>query len=131
MARLLAPPLDVSRATELVESGLPWHEAEFLSAELQLPLGDFASYLGISAPTFFRRKKQKRFPLSESDHIMRFARIWSLAVEVFESADGARAWLKESALGLGGRIPLDVAKSEAGAREVETLLRRIDYGIPL
>ena len=62
---------------------------------------------------------------------MRFARIWSLAVDVFENRDGARAWLKEETLGLGGRIPLEVAKSEAGAREVETLLRRIDYGIPV
>ena len=131
MPKLLAHPLDVSRATKLVENGLPWHEAEFLGSELGLTLAEFANYLGISTPTFFRRKKQKRFPPSESDHIMRFARIWSLAVDVFENSDGARAWLKQEALGLGGRVPLEHAKSEAGAREVETLLRRIDYGLPV
>jgi len=32
-------------------------------------------------------------------------------------------------IGLQGRIPLDVAMTEAGAREVETLLKRIEYGI--
>ena len=62
---------------------------------------------------------------------MRFARLWSLAVDVFENDDGARSWLKEKALGLAGRVPLDVARSEAGAREVETLLQRIDHGIPV
>jgi putative toxin-antitoxin system antitoxin component (TIGR02293 family) len=130
MPAKLAAPLDAARATRLVEAGLDWKEAEFLAKELGVSLAELANYLGISQPTFFRRKKQKRFPLSESDHIMRFARLWSLAEDVFENADGARQWLKERQLGLQGRIPLDVAKSEAGAREVEALLQRIEYGLP-
>jgi len=130
MSKKLAAPLDPASATKLVEAGLEWKEVEFLASELGVSLAELARYLGISEPTFFRRKKQKRFPLSESDHIMRYARLWSLAGDVFENDDGARAWLKERQLGLQGRIPLEVAKSEAGAREVETLLQRIDYGIP-
>lgn len=129
-SRLLAPPLDPAKATALVEKGLPWPEAEFLARALALNLADFAALAGISPPTFFRRRRQKRFPLAESDHIMRFARLWSLALEVFEDEEGARSWLKTPALGLRGRTPLEVAKSEAGAREVEALLQRIDYGVP-
>jgi putative toxin-antitoxin system antitoxin component (TIGR02293 family) len=130
MRTKLTGALDPARATKLVEAGLDWKEAEWLADELEVPLAELAGYLGISQPTFFRRKKQKRFPLSESDHIMRFARLWSLAENVFENPQGARTWLKERQLGLQGRIPLEVAKSEAGSREVETLLQRIDYGIP-
>lgn len=130
MSQLLSPPIDLSVATALVEKGLPWQEAEFLARELGLTLAEFAKMLGISQPTFFRRRKQKRFPLAESDHIMRYARLWSLATQVFENEPGARAWLKEKAIGLGGRVPLEVARSETGAHEVEVLLQRIDFGIP-
>lgn len=129
-APLLAPPIDISRATEVVQKGLPWPEAEFLARELDLTLVELAELVGISQPTFFRRRKQKRFHVDESDHLMRFARLWSRAVDVFENEKGARDWLKQPALGLGGRIPLETAKSEAGAHEVDVLLQRIDYGVP-
>jgi putative toxin-antitoxin system antitoxin component (TIGR02293 family) len=61
---------------------------------------------------------------------MRFARLWSRAIDVFENDKGARDWLKQPALGLGGRIPLEAAKTETGAHEVDVLLQRIDYGVP-
>lgn len=54
----------------------------------------------------------------------------AIALDVFENEDGARTWLTSPAFGLGGRVPLDVAQTDAGRREVETLLKRIDYGIP-
>jgi putative toxin-antitoxin system antitoxin component (TIGR02293 family) len=127
---LLAPPIDVGRATAVVERGLPWSEVEFLAGELGVTLNELGSLVGISQPTLFRRRKQKRFPADESDHLMRFARLWSLALDVFENEDGARSWLKTAAAGLAGRVPLQVAKTETGAHEVETLLRRIDFGIP-
>jgi putative toxin-antitoxin system antitoxin component (TIGR02293 family) len=128
--QLLAPPIDITRATEIVLRGLPWHEAEFLAREIGVTLAELAELVGISQPTFFRRRKQKRFHADESDHLMRFARVWSRAIDVFENEEGARDWLKQPALGLGGRIPLVVAKTEAGAHEVDVLLQRIDYGVP-
>ena len=101
--QLLAPPIDIARATRIVQKGLPWNEAEFLAHELGLTLGELADLVGISLPTFFRRRKQKRFHADESDHLMRFARLWSRAIDVFENDKGARDWLKQPALGLGGR----------------------------
>jgi putative toxin-antitoxin system antitoxin component (TIGR02293 family) len=127
---LLAPPIDIARATALVEKGLPWGEVEFMAETLGVTLAEFAELLGVSQPTFFRRRKQKRFTPDESDHVMRFARLWSMSLQTFEEEEGARSWLKAPAVGLKGRIPLEVAKSETGAREVEALLQRIDYGIP-
>jgi putative toxin-antitoxin system antitoxin component (TIGR02293 family) len=127
---LLAPPIDLTRATALVQKGLPWSEVEFLAEQLGVTLAEFSELLGVSEPTFFRRRKQKRFTPDESDHIMRFARLWSMALETFEQEEGARTWLKAPAIGLKGRVPLQVSRSETGAREVEALLQRIDYGIP-
>ncbi len=128
--RLLAPPIDLGRATALVERGLPWAEVEFLAGALGVTLNELGALVGISHPTLFRRRKQKRFTAAESDHLMRFARLWSLALDVFENEDGARSWLKTAAVGLRGRVPLQVAKTETGAHEVEVLLQRVDYGIP-
>jgi putative toxin-antitoxin system antitoxin component (TIGR02293 family) len=51
------------------------------------------------------------------------------AVEVLESVEGARRWLNAPQVGLGGAVPLEYAESELGAREVEDLLGRIEYGV--
>jgi putative toxin-antitoxin system antitoxin component (TIGR02293 family) len=126
---LLAHPLSNEEATKAVAKGLHWAEAEFLAGQLEIGLAELARYTGISESTFFRRRRSKRFTQQESDHLMRFGRLWALANEVFENAPGARDWLKAAQVGLGGRRPLEVAMTETGAREVETLLRQIDYGV--
>ena len=40
-----------------------------------------------------------------------------------------RACAGPGAVGLGGAIPLEYAETEVGAREVENLLGRIEYGV--
>jgi putative toxin-antitoxin system antitoxin component (TIGR02293 family) len=57
------------------------------------------------------------------------ARLFALAEEVLESADAARDWLREPQAGLGNRIPLEMMGTEAGAREVEDLLLRIEHSV--
>jgi uncharacterized protein (DUF2384 family) len=53
--------------------------------------------------------------------------VYREAVAVF-GARGAGEWLTSPALGLGGRVPVDVAATGAGAAEVVTLITRIDRG---
>jgi putative toxin-antitoxin system antitoxin component (TIGR02293 family) len=117
------------RAIDLIERGLPWREAEALAADLAVPLERLASLLDIPSATFFRRRRARRFSRQESDRLVRFKRLWWLACDVFEDEDGARSWLETPQLGLGGAVPVEFASTEAGAREVEDLLRRIDYGL--
>lgn len=129
MRTVLMTRPSTAKAVELIERGLPWIEAEALAAALTVSLDRLASLLGIPQATFFRRKKARRFSKQESDHLLRFARLWWLACDVFENEEAARTWLKAPQFGLSGAIPLDYAVTEAGAREVEDLLRRIDYGV--
>ena len=63
----------------------------------------------------------------ESDRIYRFARVVALAEDVFEDGVDALEWLKSPQHGLGGCIPFDMLQTDAGSREVEELLNRIDY----
>ena len=61
--------------------------------------------------------------------MVRFARLLGRAAEVFESLSNARLWLQAPQLGVGGAIPLEYAETEVGAREVEDLLGRIEFGV--
>jgi putative toxin-antitoxin system antitoxin component (TIGR02293 family) len=129
MRTILASRPSTTKAIELIERGLPWSDAEALAGAFDISLERVASLLDIPQATFFRRKKGGRFTKQESDHLLRFARLWWIACDVFENEEGARAWLKMPQFGLRGAIPLEYAATEAGAREVEDLLRRIDFGL--
>jgi putative toxin-antitoxin system antitoxin component (TIGR02293 family) len=114
---------------QAVQHGLPFAELEALQTALDLPLEKLAPKLGLSRATLHRRKQEGRLTPIESDRLMRYARLMGTALEVFEDATTAREWLKRPQFGLNRQVPLDYAESEIGAREVETLLWRIAYGV--
>jgi putative toxin-antitoxin system antitoxin component (TIGR02293 family) len=129
---LVAAPskaLSLTVADDRVKAGLPWQDAASLAQSLDLPLETLADYLSITPATFYRRKRDRRFTPAESDHVMRFTRLYALARETFENARGAAKWLKTGQPGLGGTIPLDKARTEIGARQVEDLLHQVDRGL--
>src|SRR5262245_52665735 len=130
MRTIVADRPAAARTVELIERGLPWANADALARAFAVTLEKLARLLDIPPATFYRRRSSRRFSKQESDRLMRFARLWWLACDVFESEDGARAWLKSPQFGLAGAVPLEYAATEAGARAVEDLLRRIDYGVP-
>jgi putative toxin-antitoxin system antitoxin component (TIGR02293 family) len=112
-----------------IQKGLPFSELEALQRDLDLPLDQLAGKLSISRATLHRRKTARRLSPEESDKVMRFSRLLEHAATVFGTVERARAWLKFPQFGLGGAVPLDYAKTEIGAREVDNLLGRIDYGV--
>ena len=112
-----------------IEKGLPFAELEAVRKSLDLPLDQLAGKLSISRATLHRRKNAGRLSPDESDKVMRFSRLLEHAANVFGDIEKGRAWLKFPQYGLGGAVPLDYAKTEIGAREVENLLGQIDYGV--
>jgi putative toxin-antitoxin system antitoxin component (TIGR02293 family) len=118
--------------TELIQKiqkGLRFSELKTLQDTLELPFEQLAAKLCISRSTLQRRKVAGRLSPDESDKVIRFSRLLRQATTVFGDAGRARAWLKHAQVGLGGAVPLDYASTEAGAREVEDLLGRIDYNV--
>jgi putative toxin-antitoxin system antitoxin component (TIGR02293 family) len=85
--------------------------------------------MGIARATLHRRKKTGQLDASESERLIRLARLMARATEVFESEESARSWLKRPALALAGESPLGFADTEVGAREVEFLLGRLEHGV--
>jgi putative toxin-antitoxin system antitoxin component (TIGR02293 family) len=118
-----------SQMIQSVQRGLPMDELNVLQASLDIPLDRLALKLGMSRATLHRRKHEGRLAREESDHVLRFARLMGRAISVFEGEQAARQWLQAPQFGLGGAVPLDYAETEIGAREVEDLLGRIEYGV--
>ena len=119
-------PLDLD---QLIRTGLPWEAGKYIKDALQLKDSAFAALLGMSLRTFSRQKVGERMSTITGDRLYRIARIYSCAVNVLEDTDKAVRWLHREQIGLGGRIPLDMIQTEAGEREVENLLGRIEHGV--
>jgi putative toxin-antitoxin system antitoxin component (TIGR02293 family) len=75
-----------------------------------------------------RRSRKEPLTLDESDRLVRLARVQALAEDVFGDVEKANRWLRQELGALDGKSPLEVARSEAGARVVEQILAKIDWG---
>jgi len=117
------------RLIATLHSGLPVWELEELQVMLGVPMDKLLRMLGISKATWHRRKALGRLDPSESDRVVRFARLMGRAIEVLETDAAARRWLTAAQFGLGGAVPLEFAQTEVGAREVENLLGRMESGV--
>ena len=112
-----------------IQKGLRFSELETLHNSIALPFEQLAAKLSISRSTLQRRKAAGRLSPDESDKVIRYSRLVQQAADFFGDIEKARAWLKHPQYGLGGAVPLDYARTEAGAREVENLLGRMKYGV--
>jgi putative toxin-antitoxin system antitoxin component (TIGR02293 family) len=120
-----------SKVIEMLDRGLSFGELEDLQGILELPAERLAAMLQISKATFHRRKGVSgTLPAAVAERVVRYARLLGLACKVFDDDLGAaKQWLNVPQFGLGGAVPLEYAKTEIGAREVENLLGRIEYGV--
>lgn len=112
-----------------IQAGLLIQELNVFQRTLNVAMERLIPMLGISKATFHRRKEAGRLGADESDKLIRYARLTGKAIEVLEGIENARAWLLSPQHGLGGEIPFEYAETEIGAREVEDLLNRIEYGV--
>ena len=92
-------------------------------------LSEKAVYRVIPERTFKRRlANREALKVSEADVISRFIRITEEANRILGDADFARDWLNLPNPALKNRIPIELAETDSGVREVEAILTRIAYG---
>lgn len=128
LGRKIKSTLDLDK---LIREGFPYKAGNHVRGLLNLPLPVFAGIIEVSERTLARVRKSPNQRLStiSSDRLYRLARIYSIACEVLEDDEKAKEWLRHHQVGLGGKTPLDLLHTEAGAKEVEDLLWRIEYGV--
>ena len=128
-ATLRRKGVTVHQQIERIHAGLSFQAVQNLQRALDLPLEKMAAVLGMSRATLHRRKTQGKIDQPESERLVRYQRLLKKAEDVFGDVARAREWLTHKQPGLGGAVPLDFARTEIGAREVENLLGRIEYGV--
>jgi putative toxin-antitoxin system antitoxin component (TIGR02293 family) len=121
---------DTNQLIRDIEQGLPMGALESLALGLGMAMPELARHLGIPARTLARRKTAGRLSPDESERLVRVARLLEKTMALFDwDGSEARQWLRQPKQALAGRSPLDYAKTEIGAREVENLLGRIEHGV--
>jgi len=91
---------------------------------------DVKQLFGISESTQFRYEKQN--PILKdavADRLQRFNRIANLALELFEDEAETKRWLSTPKTALSGETPLVALATDAGAKKVEAMLYRAEYGM--
>src|SRR5688572_706821 len=111
-----------------IREGLPQTVVEEVMHAAGLTLKELASSLDLSPRSLQRRRREGRLARYESDRVYRLARIVALAKHYLGDDQKATRWLKRPNRALGGRLPLELIDTEAGARSVENVLGRIAFG---
>ena len=123
----LSKPILVQKA---LEKGLPYDSLKTFSQDTALPVSELSRILGISENTLLRRKNANRLETDESDRLLRIATLHQLVLELFHGrVKAAFDWLTEPHPYFDGDTPLDMAKTEYGAKRVETLVQRLIHGV--
>jgi putative toxin-antitoxin system antitoxin component (TIGR02293 family) len=82
----------------------------------------------IPSATFKRRTRLK---LHESEKTERLARVIALGELLWDDAEAAQLFINAPHPELGNRTPLECASTELGARQVEDVVMRAIYGLPV
>lgn len=114
-----------------IVSGLPYRFIATVAEQAGIAAEELARRIGVSRSTFHRRKKSAaKLSTQESDALVRYARLATRAVDAFDGdEEAARKWLASAQPGLANAVPLEMAQTTPGFREVEKLLTRIDLGV--
>ena len=111
----------------IVETRLP---TKVVKALIESGVYDTEVYALVIPRRTLAHRMARREPLSqdESDRAVRVARITALAAHVFNEPGRAWKWLRKPAKRFDHRTPMDMLRTEAGARLIEEMLYQLDEG---
>jgi putative toxin-antitoxin system antitoxin component (TIGR02293 family) len=111
-----------------IEGGLPITALERV-AHLLAPHDSHFKYRFVPKATYERRKATLRLSSDEGMRIARVARVWNLALDVWQNEEEARDFLFRAHPMLEDKRPIDVViQSEIGAELVLEILASLKYG---
>ena len=116
---------------DLVREGMPKAALDtFVDTLGALNYGEFAIRLRNKIVPRATYKRVDRFNLQVSETTERMARLYAMAVSVFDDPEVAVRFMASPHPELDGRIPFEVALTEIGGREVEEVIERGLHGLP-
>ena len=121
---------DTAGLVKRLQEGLSYAAFERLKRKLKVSSRELANAALITQRTLARRKRTGRMQPDESDRLVRLARVFFRAIELYVgNVETARAWMMRPNRALGGVSPFEMARTEVGAREVEKLIHQIEHGV--
>jgi len=121
---------DTAALLKAINKGFTYHTFQRFQRNIALPVESVMILVNIPRRTLTRRKNKGRFAPEESDRLVRASRVYGKALELFEgNINAASSWLLAPQRGLGGAVPLALAQTDVGSREVERLIGRLEHGV--
>ena len=114
----------------LVVAGLPLRSLRLVSCRFRPERRTGVEQLVVPRTTMLRRERSGVLSTEESERLERLARITALAEHVLESHEEAEQFLT-SPLALLDGVPIEIAVTDLGARRVEEVLWRMEFGLPV
>lgn len=121
--------VDTTGLVTAIRIGIPYRAFESVREAAELSMEEASALLGIPRRTLARRKKEERLTVEESDRLFRFAHLIAKALKVFGERERMVRWLRKPNRALGGVVPLSLLDTDAGTRQVEAVLGRLEYGV--
>lgn len=122
---------DEFQVAERIDSGFSTTTIGHLARELGVPDNRMLIFTNIPESTYHDRKRHKK-PLSAeaSSRVYRIAKAAEAAEAYFEGdKDAARRWLTSPKIAIGGKAPLEFARTPEGSDYIIKLLTRMEHGI--
>lgn len=112
-----------------IRKGLSFKSVIDVSKELEMSQQELSKTIGMNVRTLARRREQNKLEVDEGDRLYRLVHIYAFAVKVLKDKKFAIQWLNSPKAALDGEIPFHLVDTQAGTKEVENLLGRIEYGV--
>ena len=114
----------------VVRAGLPKRSLQLVARRAVEPGASVSAFVySVVPPATFKRRS--RLSVQESERTERLARVVALAESLWGDQHEARAFLNRPHPLLERETPLNVARTEIGARRVEQLLHDVEQGLPV
>lgn len=129
-ARILGLTSHTPALIRQIQKGFPFKALERLQSTFALSTDEVILLVQIPQRTLTRRREAGRLRADESDRLLRGARLMHRATTLFNGDRAlAKEWMTSRQPTLGEAVPLELASTELGAREVEDALGRIEDGV--
>ncbi|HEX3662394.1 MAG TPA: antitoxin Xre/MbcA/ParS toxin-binding domain-containing protein [Acidobacteriaceae bacterium] len=125
------PPLMAALHLDLdtVEAGVSVDTMASFVASSELQLNEMYDIVIPARTLKHRRARRESLNRDESDKLARLIRIYDQAVRVLGEKEKALHWLRKPLRRFTGRSPLQMLRTEFGARMVEEMLGQLDHGM--
>jgi putative toxin-antitoxin system antitoxin component (TIGR02293 family) len=121
-------PAAAPRLVQLVRDGIPVAAVDHFLQTGAISAVELHE-LVLPRKTLANRREMGRLNPEQSDRLLRVARLFVEAEEMFGTPAKAHAWLRRANAALEGQRPIDLLDTDEGMRLVSALLGRISHGI--